>query len=134
MLRIAVVVIAVLLAASSAAASRPAPRDPSAMTAFVAEWSVVPSEGIVAAGVVRIRVRNVGLESHELVLTRTSRFSASLPLDGDHAAVTPIGAPVLVAPGQTSIATFRVKPGSYVLLDNLPWHYWQGAWAAFVAR
>jgi len=134
MLRSALVVLAALLAASSAAASRPAQRDPSSMTAFVAEWSVVPSEGIVAAGVVRIRVRNVGLEPHELVLTRTARFSASLPLDGDHATVTPIGTPVLVAPGQTRTATFRVTSGSYVLLDNLPWHYWQGAWAAFAVR
>jgi uncharacterized cupredoxin-like copper-binding protein len=134
MLRIAAILAAALVVASSAAASRPAHRDPSAMTALVAEWSVVPSEGVVAAGPVRIRVRNVGLEPHELVLTRTARFSQSLKLDGDRAIASPVGEPVLVQPGQTRTVTFHVRAGSYVLLDNLPWHYWQGAWAAFAVR
>jgi uncharacterized cupredoxin-like copper-binding protein len=134
MLRLAAILAVTLVAASSAAASRPAYRDPSAMSALVAEWSVVPSEGILAAGTVRIRLRNVGVEQHELVVTRTARFSQKLPLSDDHAVATPIGQPILLAPGQSRTVTFHVGRGSYVLLDNLPWHYWQGAWAAFAVR
>ena len=137
MLRTGVLIaVAALATAAFAAAgqSRSAQRDPKALTALVAEWSVVPSDGVVAAGLVRIRVRNVGLEPHELVLTRTARFAGSLPLADDRAQVRTIGPTLRVVPGQTASAVFRVPPGSYVLLDNLPWHYWQGAWAAFAAR
>jgi uncharacterized cupredoxin-like copper-binding protein len=134
MLRSVAIVTVALVAVSSAAAARPAHRDPSAMTALVAEWSVVPSEGILAAGTVRIRLRNVGVEAHELVLTRTSEFSEKLPLDDDQAVASPVGEPVLLAPGQSRTVTVHVARGSYVLLDNLPWHYWQGAWAAFSVR
>jgi hypothetical protein len=137
MLRVTVVLAtAVLVLGASAAAGRSssAQRDPRLLTALVAEWSVVPSGGVVSAGLVRIRVRNVGLEPHELVLTRTARFAGPLPLADDRARVRAIGPTLLVAPGQTTSAVFRVARGSYVLLDNLPWHYWQGAWAAFAAR
>src|SRR5690349_2538595 len=134
MLRIVALLAASLVVVSSAAAARPAHRDPSTMTALVAEWSVVPSEGVLAAGTVTIRLRNVGIEQHELVLTRTARFSQKLPLADDHAVATPIGEPTLLAPGQTRTVTLHVGRGSYVLLDNLPWHYWQGAWAAFSVR
>jgi hypothetical protein len=124
----------VVSTAASARGSSAQQRDPRAMTALVAEWSVVPSEGVVAAGFVRIRVRNAGLEPHELVLTRTSRFGEPLTLDGDHAQARAVGPTVRVEPGQTVTAGFRLARGSYVLLDNLPWHYWQGTWAAFSAR
>jgi hypothetical protein len=134
-LRIGLLVLTVALATSSiAAAGGSRPRDASTLTALVAEWSVVPSDGVVAAGMVRIRVRNVGLEPHQLVLVRTARFAGVLPLAGDRAQVRTIGPTLVVVPGQTASALFRVRPGSYVLLDNLPWHYWHGAWAAFSAR
>ena len=104
------------------------------MTAFVAEWSVVPSEGIVAAA-------SCGSAS---AMSGSSRTSSCSRGDGSLLRVSAArrrprhrdsdrGA-VLVAPGQTRTATFRVTSGSYVLLDNLPWHYWQGAWAAFAVR
>jgi hypothetical protein len=137
MLRPVLVIAALALVVSTAAWARESSsqqRDPRVMTALVAEWSVVPSEGTVAAGFVRIRVRNAGLEPHELVLTRTRRFGESLPLDGDHAQARRVGPTVRVEPGQTVTAGFRLARGSYVLLDNLPWHYWQGTWAAFSAR
>jgi len=57
-----------------------------------------------------------------------------LPLADDHAQVVTVGPSLVVGPGQTTSAVFTVRPGSYVLLDNLPWHYWRGAWAAFTAR
>jgi len=135
MLRIGLLVVTAALTVSAVAAARPArPHDPRALTALVAEWSVVPSDGVVAAGAVRIRVRNVGEAPHELVLTRTSRFGDSLPLTSDRAQVRTVGPSLVVGPGQTAAAVFRLTPGTYVLLDNLPWHYWRGAWAAFAVR
>jgi hypothetical protein len=134
-LRLGLIVLTAALAVSSVAAAAPSrPRDPSTLTALVAEWSVVPSDGVISAGAVRIRVRNVGLEPHQLMLVRTSRFAGALPIVGDHAQVRAIGAALVVAPGQTASAVFTVRPGSYELVDNLPWHYWHGAWAAFAAR
>jgi hypothetical protein len=133
--RIGLLVMTAALAVSAVATAGPSrPRDPSTLGALVSEWSVVPSGGVVSAGAVRIRVRNVGLDSHELVLVRTARFADSLPLADDHAQVRAIGPTLVVAPGQTASAVFHVRPGSYVLLDNLPWHYWRGAWVAFTAR
>jgi uncharacterized cupredoxin-like copper-binding protein len=130
-----ITVAALAMAAFAAAGqSSSTQRDPKTLSALVAEWSVVPSVGVVSAGLVRIRVRNVGVEPHELVLARTARFADSLPLADDRAQATAIGPSLLVAPGQTASAVFRLRPGSYVLLDNLPWHYWQGTWAAFAAR
>jgi uncharacterized cupredoxin-like copper-binding protein len=131
---LAVLALAVSMAAAAGGSSATVPRDPKLLTALVAEWSIVPSDGIVAAGLVRIRVRNVGLEPHELILTRTARFAGSLPLDGERARARTVGPTLSVAPGQTTSGVFRVQPGSYVLLDNLPWHYWEGTWAAFSAR
>jgi hypothetical protein len=134
-LRTALLVVVGALACSAVAPAEPGrPTAPSTLTALVAEWNVVPSEGVVSAGVVRIRVRNLGAEPHELVLTPTGRFADSLPLAGDRARIRPLGPTLVVAPGQTASAVFRIRPGSYVLLDNLPWHYWQGTWAAFRAR
>jgi hypothetical protein len=137
MLRLGVIVSALAIAVSMFAAAGQSSlprRDPKVLTALVAEWSVVPSDGIVSAGAVRIRVRNVGLEAHELVLTRTAHFSDSLPLVGERAQATVVGPTLVVQPGQTASAVFRLRAGSYVLLDNLPWHYWEGTWAAFSAR
>jgi hypothetical protein len=134
-LRIALLVLTAALAvASVAAAGRARPRDPSSLTALVTEWSVVPSSGLVSAGAIRIRVRNVGLEPHQLVLVRTTRFADALPIADDRAEARTIGPALVVAPGKSASALFPVRPGSYVLLDNLPWHYWHGAWAAFAVR
>jgi|SRR4051812_33198416 uncharacterized cupredoxin-like copper-binding protein len=135
-LRVAPLVIVAALAVTAVATAGPARSSgkPSTLTALVAEWSIVPSNGVVSAGAVRIRVRNVGEEPHELVLTRTARFAATLPLAGERAQIATVGPVIVVAPGQTVSAVFHLRRGSYVLLDNLPWHYWRGAWAAFAAR
>ena len=64
-----------------------------------------------SAGAVRIRVRNVGLEPHELVLVRTGRFADALPIADDRARVRAIGPTLVVAPGQTASALFPVRAG-----------------------
>jgi uncharacterized cupredoxin-like copper-binding protein len=118
-----------------AAASSTAGRTPAAvLRADVAEWSIVPSAGVVPAGRVRIDVRNLGNVRHEIVLVRTRAFDQRLPLAGARAAAPRGLGEAVVAPGARSSFVVSLRPGSYLLLDNLPWHYWQGTSAAFSVR
>jgi uncharacterized cupredoxin-like copper-binding protein len=134
MLRYIVLIALLAAAAGHAAVSRADARPPASLTADLGEWSLVPSTGVVRAGLVRITARNVGLAPHQLMLVRTSGFGQTLPLDGDHAAGRAVAAPLVVQPGRSASIVARLRPGTYLLLDNLPWHYWRGASAAIVVR
>jgi uncharacterized cupredoxin-like copper-binding protein len=125
------VVLALALASfGSAAVARQSP----SLRADVAEWSIVPSTGVVPAGRVRIDVHNLGAASHRIVLVRTDRFDQPLALKGAHAVVRPLATSALLAPAARATITANLKPGSYLLLDNLPWHYWAGTSVAFTVR
>jgi uncharacterized cupredoxin-like copper-binding protein len=117
-----------------AAGTQASPPPTSILQADVAEWSIVPSSGVVPAGNVRIRVRNFGLETHQVMVVRTRVFAQDLRLRGDRAVARPVGSPVLVAPGRVVSFVVRLSRGSYLLVDNLPWHYWKGTQAAFAVR
>jgi uncharacterized cupredoxin-like copper-binding protein len=104
------------------------------LRADVAEWSIVPSVGALPAGKVRIDVRNFGTYTHQIVIVRTRTFAAQLPLRGTRAVVHPAAEPVLVRAGGHASFVVTLAPGSYVLLDNLPWHYWKGTSTAFSVR
>jgi uncharacterized cupredoxin-like copper-binding protein len=112
------------------ASARPA----SVLRADIAEWSIVPSEGVVGAGNVRIVVRNLGAETHQLMVVRTRAFAQDLRLQGDRAVARPVVSPVVVAPGGVASFVVHLRRGSYLLVDNLPWHYWNGTQAAFAVR
>jgi uncharacterized cupredoxin-like copper-binding protein len=133
-LRRIVLICLVAAAAMPAAISRGATQQPAALRADIAEWSLVPSAGIVRSGLVRITARNLGLGTHELVLVRTTRFAAVLSLEGNHAIGRPVAPPLVVEPGRSGSIEIRLKPGNYLLIDNLPWHYWRGTSAAIVVR
>jgi uncharacterized cupredoxin-like copper-binding protein len=124
---------ALVLAASVFAAGSPAAAPSSTLSADVAEWSIVPSQGVVRAGAVRIVLRNLGAEAHQLMIVRTRSFGESLPLRGNRAVARPLGS-VLAEPGASRAFVLHLKAGNYLLLDNLPWHYWKGTRAAFVVR
>jgi len=106
----------------------------STLHADVAEWSIVPGSGVVPAGRVRLVVRNIGYEAHEVVVVRTKQFAAPLRLRGDRAVASPAAPAVLVPAGTTRTLVLSLSPGSYLLVDNLPWHYWKGTSAAFSVR
>ncbi|MGZ4334328.1 MAG: hypothetical protein ACXVRJ_08670 [Gaiellaceae bacterium] len=124
---------AALFSAGASAGTSRSERLPT-LRADVGEWSIVPSTGSVPAGRVLIRVRNVGGATHRLVLVRTTSFDQRLPLRGSRAAVRPLIETVLVRPGEAASFVVSLRPGSYLLLDNLPWHYWQGTFVAFSVR
>lgn len=107
---------------------------PATLRADVAEWSVVPGAGVVRAGKVRLVVRNIGYRAHALEIVRTREFGEQLRLSGDHALATPVAPRLLVPPGTTRTIVVSLGGGSYLLVDNLPWHYWQGTSAAFSVR
>lgn len=118
--------------AAAANAASPARRPASALLrADVAEWSIVPSTGVVRSGSVRIVVRNLGEAAHRIAVVRTRRFDDRLPSDGIHVSVAPLARSVAVAPGAVASFVVKLKPGSYVLFDDLPWHYWLGTSVAF---
>jgi hypothetical protein len=104
------------------------------LRADVGEWSIVPSVGALPAGRVRIEVRNFGTYAHQVVIVRTKTFAEQLPLRGTRAVVHPEAAPILVRAGRQASFVVTLRPGSYVLIDNLPWHYWKGTSAAFSVR
>jgi hypothetical protein len=107
---------------------------PTTLRADVAEWSVVPGSGVVTAGRVRLVVRNIGRQPHEVIVVRTPTFAASLALRGDRAVASPVAPRLLVPPGTTRAVVLTLRRGSYLLVDNLPWHYWEGTSAAFAVR
>jgi uncharacterized cupredoxin-like copper-binding protein len=107
---------------------------PAALRADVAEWSIVPSDGVVAAGPVKITVRNLGDLPHRILLVKTRGFDDRLPLKGDHVVVHPIAASPPVAPASSASFTVSLRPGYYLLLDNGPWAYWHGMSVAFTVR
>ena len=135
MTRRVLIATAVLLGAGVGTTGTQASLGPaSVLRADIAEWSIVPSEGVIDAGNVRIVARNLGAQAHQLIVVRTRAFAQDLPLRGDRAVARPVGSPVLVAPGQAVTFVVHLRRGSYLLLDNLPWHYWKGTQAAFAVR
>jgi uncharacterized cupredoxin-like copper-binding protein len=107
---------------------------PTTLRADVAEWSVVPASGVVPAGRVRLVVRNIGRQPHELIVIRTTQFAQPLRLRGNRAVASPVAPRLLVPPGTTRTVVLSLTRGSYLLVDNLPWHYWEGTSAAFAVR
>src|ERR1700742_2404611 len=89
----------------------------------VAEWNIVPSEGLVPAGHVKLAVTNYGTITHELEIVRTARWGERLPTRKGRVTMKSIVTPIFVKPGQTRTGSVTMTPGSYVLLDNLPGHY-----------
>ncbi len=135
---LAVLLVGLVAAASAGAGSgsgsRGAATGAGTLRADVAEWSIVPSAGVIRAGRVKIVVRNLGEEPHELIVARTSSFAGALRIGGDRARVHPLAAPLVLAPGDTRTLVVSLRRGSYLLLDNLPWHYWKGTSVAFAVR
>jgi hypothetical protein len=110
------------------------PSHVASLKADVAEWSIVPSVGVLPAGRVRVTIRNLGDKTHSLEVVRTDKFAERLPMRGSRVVAEPVGRPLTVGAGAVKSFVVRLSPGSYVLLDNLPWNYWRGMSVAFAVR
>lgn len=101
---------ALVLAASAAAAPRlhrtklpPAPPLPTSLSVDESEWKVVPSQRLVAAGPVTLRVYNRGEDDHDLAVVDGAGTRHSL----------------LLAPGATGILRVTLPPGAWKLYCSL---------------
>ena len=112
---------AIAVAVAQAAAASP----PGTHTLGVqlGEWNIVPSQGLVSAGTVRLRVENFGRLPHELVIVPTVSWDEQLRVAHGHALGRGVAPAVVVPPGQTRSAHVRLAPGYYMLVDNLRGHY-----------
>ena len=98
----------------------------------VTEWAVIPSDGIVSAGPLRLTVENFGRIRHEIAIVPTERWGQKLPIRSGHAVGEVAARPIVVAPGEQRSARVDLAPGYYVLLDNLRGHYGLGAAVSIV--
>jgi len=89
----------------------------------ITEWAVVPSQGLVSAGPLRVTVEDYGRLRHELDIIRTPAWGQELRTRNGRAVGENAAPPVVVAPGQTRSTNIYLAPGFYVLLDNIPGHY-----------
>ena len=111
--------------ATAAGAGRSAP--PWVVGVSLKEFAVTPTVTVAHAGPVAFAARNLGKAKHELVVLRTDRQPAALPIaNGQAREVGKIGEIEQFAPGGIEAASFRLAPGHYVLLCNVPGHYQRG--------
>ena len=119
----------------------PAASKPAAVNVSVrlTEWRIRPSVDHVCAGRVTFSARNSGKLEHELVVIRTNRLPADLPLEKNDEAgeVGGQGEVEGLKPARTGRITLARKPGRYVLLCNESdhgGHYEHGMFAALTVR
>ena len=79
--------------------------------------------------------RNVGDREHEFVLIRTSRAPSRLRLTGDGASEAgAVGEISEQKPGKSASHTFKLTPGRYTYICNLPGHYQAGMYGTLTVR
>jgi uncharacterized cupredoxin-like copper-binding protein len=110
---------------TAAGASRSAPAWVVGVT--LKEFALTPTRTVAQAGPVAFAARNLGKAKHELVVLRTDRPPAALPVaNGQASEAGKVGELEQFAPGGVQAASFRLAPGRYVLLCNVPGHYQRG--------
>jgi uncharacterized cupredoxin-like copper-binding protein len=103
------------------------------MTITLNEYQIISERPSVPAGDVTFDVVNTGDENHELVLIKSDKDTAALPMSAtnkdevDEAATGEyIGGWEDVQPAQMANGTLILTPGRYILLCNLTKHYGLG--------
>jgi uncharacterized cupredoxin-like copper-binding protein len=98
----------------------------------LSEYAVALSTPSVRAGKVTFVVKNVGKFAHQFVVLKTTRAPDNLPRIGVLAAERGrVGSIETFAPGKTRRLTLTLKPGKYVLICNVTFHYRNGQYASF---
>ena len=107
------------------------------------EWRLKPSVISAPPGWVTLEAVNTGDNDHEVVILKTDKAADSLVVGTDaatgdtkvneEASGDNLGE-VEVESGTTHAGTFKLTPGKYVLICNVPKHYKSGMYAAFEVR
>lgn len=101
----------------------PPPPLPTALSVDEREWSVSPSRRVVAAGQVRMRVYNRGMDDHDLVVVDSDGVTQRVD----------------VAPGEAGTIVARLEPGTYRVYCSLfagtpESHELQGMWSTITVK
>ena len=125
----------VALALAAGAGGAPSRASATAVRVKLIEYRVLPAPRSVRAGRVTFVVRNAGKIAHELVVIRTARQAAKLPMkEGEASEKGAVGEISDLEPGQTKRLTLTLKRGHYALICNLPGHYRAGQHADLKVR
>jgi plastocyanin len=91
------------------------------------EFAFKPKALSARAGELRVTAKNDGRAEHELVLIRTTRAANALRTTGGRASEAgAVGEIPEQEPGKRASHTFKLKPGAYVYICNVPAHYANG--------
>jgi hypothetical protein len=133
----AIAALFLVLAALAGPSSGSASHETSAVNTLhvdLTEWAVVPSQGLVSSGPLRVAVQNYGVLVHELDIIPTQVWGEKLGVRRGRAVGGPVASPIVVHPGQTRSGQVTLAPGSYVLLDNIRGHYASGGAVSIIVR
>ena len=112
------------------------------LTVKMGDFSFTPSAPTVKAGPLKITTPNDGQVEHELVLLKTDQNAASLPVHGNEVdeegleskGVENAGEIEEVGAGQTKSNDFKLTPGKYVMICNVPGHYKLGMYGTITVN
>ena len=120
--------------AAAPAAAAPAPLAHN-VDVTLAQFAVSPTTTVAGAGRLTFRVHNAGSITHELVIVKTPRAAADLPLSGGRAVErVNVGETGDMQPGTTKSVSVNLAAGHYALICNLPGHYLAGQHTDFTVR
>jgi uncharacterized cupredoxin-like copper-binding protein len=119
------------LAAGSAAATKVRVLMASGLNSNVTK----ATPNVVTAGSVTFAVTNVSNADTEVarfVVLKTNLAPGKLPIDknGLVSETRRIGNALVLQPRKTGTVALNLKPGTYVVVDNMPWTYAHGQYAA----
>jgi uncharacterized cupredoxin-like copper-binding protein len=99
------------------------------------EFKFAPANPELARGKVEITTTNKGKAPHELVLLKTNADPSKLPKRGDGVSEKKsVGEIPPLVPGESAAHTFDLKPGTYVMVCNVPGHYDAGMYGTLTVR
>jgi uncharacterized cupredoxin-like copper-binding protein len=103
---------------------------PSTANVDLSEWSISPDAHTLAAGKVQFNAANTGKGAHEMVIFKSDKDPASLPVSkgkvDEGALGQKIGELEGLGAGTKKSERFDLTPGTYILLCNLTNHYNKG--------
>jgi uncharacterized cupredoxin-like copper-binding protein len=122
-------------AATNEATTAPAPVTGRRTTVSMVDLAFKPDAMSAKAGKLRVTAKNDGKLDHELVLIRTKKAPDALPTKGSKASEAgSVGEIPDQKPGKSASHTFKLKPGAYVYICNLPGHYTAGMRGALTVK
>jgi len=125
-------------AAETAATDTTAPPGAATVTVKMDEYAFIPQDATAKAGETSLEAVNTGKIPHELVLAKSDLDPAKLPTtsngDVDEEALDTVGEAPDVAAGDTGSFSADLKPGTYVMICNLPGHYSSGMYGSLTVK